>query len=199
MNVTIRIGNDDGRPCCQMKSKNSAPATLCSICGGRSPSSSAVPMKLAEKPIISTSGVAGMLERARQRQRDRRHHQDADDVIDEHRQEAGQHRQHDDQEARPAARQLQRLHRQPARHAGAAEVAGDDPDADQDRHHVPVDQLRGLDLGHGAHPDHDADAEQRCHGGVELVDDDSDDRHREHGKRQPLQQGQGHQASPMVT
>ena len=60
MNVAIRIGNDDGRPCCQMKSKNSAPATLCSICGGRSPSSSAVPMKLAEKPIISTSGVAGM-------------------------------------------------------------------------------------------------------------------------------------------
>ena len=59
-NVSIRIGNDDGRPCCQMKSKNSAPATLCSICGGRSPSSSAVPMKLAEKPIISTSGVAGM-------------------------------------------------------------------------------------------------------------------------------------------
>jgi hypothetical protein len=60
MKVAIRIGNDDGRPCCQMKSKNSAPATLCSICGGRSPSNMAVPMKFAENPIISTSGVAGM-------------------------------------------------------------------------------------------------------------------------------------------
>ena len=60
VNDTSRIGNDDGRPCCQMKSKNSAPATLCSICGGRSPSSMAVPMKFAEKPIISTSGVAGI-------------------------------------------------------------------------------------------------------------------------------------------
>ena len=60
MNAVIRIGNDDGRPSCQMKSKNSAPATLCSICGGKSPSSSAVPMKLALNPIISTSGVAGM-------------------------------------------------------------------------------------------------------------------------------------------
>ena len=59
--VTIRIGNDDGRPCCQKKSMNSAPATLCSICGGRSPSSIAEPMKLAAKPIISTSGVTGSL------------------------------------------------------------------------------------------------------------------------------------------
>ena len=59
--VTIRIGNEDGRPCCQMKSMNSAPETLCIICGGRSPSSSAVPMKLALKPIISTTGVTGSL------------------------------------------------------------------------------------------------------------------------------------------
>ncbi len=58
-NVSIRIGSDDGRPNCQKKSMNSAPATLCSICGGRSPSSIAEPMKLAAKPIISTSGVTG--------------------------------------------------------------------------------------------------------------------------------------------
>ncbi len=60
-NVTIRIGNDEGRPNCQMKSPNSAPETECSICGGRSPSSSAEPMKLAEKPIIRTTGVTGNL------------------------------------------------------------------------------------------------------------------------------------------
>ena len=59
--VTDKIGNDEGRPSCQKKSMNSAPATLCSICGGRSPSSMAEPMKLAEKPIISTSGVIGSL------------------------------------------------------------------------------------------------------------------------------------------
>jgi hypothetical protein len=59
--VTSRIGKLDGRPCCQKKSMNSAPATLCSICGGRSPSSIAEPMKLAAKPIISTSGVTGNL------------------------------------------------------------------------------------------------------------------------------------------
>jgi len=58
-NVTIRMGKDDGRPNCQMKSKNSAPATLCSICGGRSPMMSAVPMKLAPKPIIRITGAAG--------------------------------------------------------------------------------------------------------------------------------------------
>ena len=57
--VTIRMGKDEGRPCCQMKSRNSAPDTLCSIWGGRSPRSSAVPMKLALKPIISTTGVSG--------------------------------------------------------------------------------------------------------------------------------------------
>ena len=57
--VTMRIGNEEGRPCCQMKSRNSAPDTLWSICGGRSPSSSAVPMKLALKPIMSTTGVRG--------------------------------------------------------------------------------------------------------------------------------------------
>ncbi len=57
--VTTRIGNEDGRPSCQKKSKNSAPATLCSICGGRSPSSIAEPMKFAEKPIIRMSGVSG--------------------------------------------------------------------------------------------------------------------------------------------
>ncbi len=43
-----------------MKSKNSAPATLCSICGGRSPMMSAVPMKFAPKPIIRIIGTAGM-------------------------------------------------------------------------------------------------------------------------------------------
>ena len=58
-NVSIRIGNDDGRPNCQKKSMNSAPATLCSICGGRSPSSIAEPMKFAEKPIIRINGVIG--------------------------------------------------------------------------------------------------------------------------------------------
>ena len=58
-NVAIRIGNDDGRPNCQMKSKNSAPATLCSICGGRSPMISAVPMKFAPKPIIRITGTDG--------------------------------------------------------------------------------------------------------------------------------------------
>ncbi len=42
-----------------MKSKNSAPETLCIICGGRSPSSMAEPMKLALKPIMRTSGVSG--------------------------------------------------------------------------------------------------------------------------------------------
>ena len=86
------------------------------------------------------------------------------------------------------AGQFQRLHRQPARHAGLSEIAGDDPDADQDRHHVPVDELGRLDLGHGAHPDHDRDAEQRRDGGVELVDDDGRDRHRKNEQRQPLQQ-----------
>jgi len=58
--MTIRIGKDEGRPNCQMKSKNSAPATLCSICGGRSPMMSAVPMKLAPKPIIRIIGAAGI-------------------------------------------------------------------------------------------------------------------------------------------
>ncbi len=101
--MNSRIGNDDGRPCCQMKSKNSAPATLCSICGGRSPSSMAVPMKFAEKPIISTSGVAGIFSARASGKRDRRHHQDADHVVDEHRQEAGEHRKHEDQQARFAS------------------------------------------------------------------------------------------------
>ena len=138
-NVTIRIGNDDGRPWCQMKSKNSAPATLCSICGGRSPMMSAEPMKFAPKPIIRMSGTGRQLERARERQRDRRHHQDRHDVVDEHRDEAREERQDHDEQPGPPAGELQRLHREPARHAGLAEVAGDDPDADQNRHHVPVD------------------------------------------------------------
>jgi hypothetical protein len=59
-NVAMRIGNEDGRPNCQIKSLNSAPATLWSICGGRSPISNAVPMKLALNPIIRITGVAGM-------------------------------------------------------------------------------------------------------------------------------------------
>ena len=59
--VTIRIGNDDGRPWLTMKSLNSAPDTLCIICGGRSPSSSALPMKFAAKPIIRITGVTGSL------------------------------------------------------------------------------------------------------------------------------------------
>ena len=50
--------NDDGRPECQMKPRNSTPDTLCSICGGRSPSSSAVPMKFEHRPMNRIAAVA---------------------------------------------------------------------------------------------------------------------------------------------
>ncbi len=53
--------NEEGRPSCQINPKNSMPVTLCSICGGKSPNSSAVPMKFEHKPINRIAPVASKL------------------------------------------------------------------------------------------------------------------------------------------
>ena len=164
---------------------NSAPETLCIICGGRSPSSSAVPMKLALKPIISTTGVTGSLSARASGNATGAIIRMTTTLSTNIEITPDEHRQDHHQQPGSTARQAQCLHRQPARHAGLAEVAGDDPDAHQDRHHVPVDQLERIDLGHHPEPNHHGDAEQRGDGAVDDVGDDHDDGDRKHDQGKP--------------
>ena len=123
--------------------------------------SSAVPMKLAPKPIIRMTGVTGSFSA--------RASGIATGAIirivttlstNIEMTPASKVEDHDEQPGPPAG-ELERLHREPARYPGLAEVAGDDPDGDQDRHHVPVDVLEGVGLAHDADPDHHRDADQR--------------------------------------
>ena len=155
---------------------NSAPATLCSICGGRSPSSIAEPMKLAAKPIISTSGVTGSLSARASGSATGAIIRMTTTLSTNIEMTPASIDRIITSRPGPPARELQRLHRQPARHAGLSEVSGDDPDRQQDRHHVPVDQPEGVDLGHHADPHHRDHAEQRRGGPVDDVGDDGDDR-----------------------
>jgi hypothetical protein len=118
-----------------------------------------------------------------QRNRHWRHHQDRHHVVHEHRNHARKKRKDHGKEPRPTAGESQRLHREPARHAGLAEVAGDHPDRNQDRHHVPVHQLESIGLGHGIHPHHHHDPDQRRRGAVYDVGDHAQNRDRKHDQR----------------
>jgi hypothetical protein len=66
------------------------------------------------------------------------------------------------------------------------EVAGDQPDADQDRHHVPVDVLEGVLVAHDAEPDHHRHADQRGERAVDDVGHHRQDGHGEDAQSKPL-------------
>ena len=100
-------------------------------------------------------------------------HQNHDNVVDDHGNQPGDKADEDDEEGHIPLGELKRPSGQSVRDAGAAEIAGDDPDGEQNGNNVPVNDLEGIHIAHDADEDHSHDTQD---GGQYRVDPARDDK-----------------------
>ena len=110
-----------------------------------------------------------------------RKHEDHDHVVDEHRDETREHADEGHEGRDVPLRQLQHDGREKVGHPRLAEVAGYDPDTEQDQDHVPIDDLEGLHIRHDTEEDHDEHAAEGGDHAVDPAGDDKNDRDEKDG------------------